>query len=283
MNLANLLEMEMNKMESSLEKGRNFEKEVVTILRTLGAEVKHDIGIAGNQIDILAIEKTQSGSTIKTIVECKAFKKLVGLNSINKFAGIFLLLKQRNLADKAMIVSKSGFTRKAREAAETHSIELKEIEDLQHEIIGKETQVTMADKDIDTDEHHKSKRIFVLMPFGQEFDDVYIFGIREVAEDLGLIVERADEIEDTGEIIEMIREHIKEADLIIADTTGLNPNVMYEVGFSHGLDKTTILICRTQQSLPFDIKGTNHIMYESIVDLRERLKRRLSQITNDLR
>jgi hypothetical protein len=66
-----------------------------------------------------------------------------------------------------------------------------------------------------------------------------------------------------------------------ADTTSRNPNVFYEVGYAHALKIPTILICREGAEIPFDVKAVNHIIYASIVDLRERLERRLRSMLND--
>ena len=76
---------------------------------------------------------------------------------------------------------------------------------------------------------------FVLMPFANNFTDVFTNGIhptiRKIEENYGLdiIVRRADEI-ITKEIVKEIIESIKKADFIIADITNLNPNVIWEVG-----------------------------------------------------
>ena len=90
-------------------------------------------------------------------------------------------------------------------------------------------------------------------------------------------MDRADDLEHQGEIIDEIREAIRTYDVILADTTGANPNVCYEVGFAHALDRPTILICQTGEKLPFDLRGTNHLMYRNILDLREPLREKLAQ------
>jgi nucleoside 2-deoxyribosyltransferase len=113
------------------------------------------------------------------------------------------------------------------------------------------------------------------MPFTPEFNDIYILGIRETAEKLGIVVERADSIEHNESIPDVIRREIEECDVVVADTTQHNPNVFYEVGLAHGIGKKTILICRDVNSIPFDLGAINHIVYSSIVELREKLKARL--------
>jgi hypothetical protein len=98
------------------------------------------------------------------------------------------------------------------------------------------------------------------MPFAPEFNDIYILGILEVAEQLGMVVERVDSIEHNQSIPDVIREKIIRADAVIADTIQPNPNVFYEVGLAHGVQKQTILICRNAGDIPFDIAAINHVV-----------------------
>jgi Restriction endonuclease len=115
----------MNKLGTALE------EEVAQYFRERGAtKVAHDIEIMGNQIDVVATEQTPAGTMINTIVECKDLGKPVGVTPVNKFATIYRLLKQNNLADAAWIVSSQGFSRPARKAAEEVGITLLDIKDL---------------------------------------------------------------------------------------------------------------------------------------------------------
>src|ERR1043166_8436428 len=100
-----------------------FERKVASIFRTLGADVQHNVSLAGNQIDILVTEKTATGASVRTAVECKYFRKLVGLHTVNAFAGLVALLKDRELIHKAALVAKSGFTQQARLAPQAHMID----------------------------------------------------------------------------------------------------------------------------------------------------------------
>ena len=130
-----------------------------------------------------------------------------------------------------------------------------------------------------TQQHSKS--IFVVMPFSKEFDDAYTLGIREVAEKLGFVVERADSIEHNGQILEVIQEKIRACDVVVADATFQNPNVFYEIGYSHAFQKPTVLISRADESVPFDLRTINHIFYETIVELRQKLERHLTHMFDD--
>jgi len=268
-------------------KGYEFEREVAAIFRTLGAKVVHEVALAGNQIDVLATEQTRSGAPVRMAIECKSYSKPVGVDVINSFASVSYLLKQRGLIDKAAVVSANGFTKQAREAARAHEIELFELADIQQRVQGSEQAVRQAELAVDSEHRElarspsRPRRLFVVMPFLQEFDDVYILGIRDVAERLGLVVERADDIEHNGGILEVILDRIAKCDAVVADTTGRNPNVFYEIGRSHALGKPTILISRAGQDIPFDLRSVNHILYQTLVDLREKLERRLRALISE--
>ena len=73
------------------------------------------------------------------------------------------------------------------------------------------------------DEHTSS--IFVIMPFANQFTDVYNKGIKSLARKMELDCVRADEIFRSKPIMEDILRYIYKSQIIIADTTGRNPNV----------------------------------------------------------
>lgn len=120
--------------------------------------------------------------------------------------------------------------------------------------------------------------IIVLMPFKTELDDIYEIGIREVCEGLGARCERLDrQVYRDATIHERIASQIIAADLVIADVTDCNPNVLYEVGFAHALGKHVVLLIQDAAQIPFDLKPRNHIVYGGrIVTLREELRRHVS-------
>lgn len=121
---------------------------------------------------------------------------------------------------------------------------------------------------------------FVLMPFDSAFDDVYRLGVKAAAEEQGIFAERVDEqIFHNQGILSRIYDQIKAADVIIADMTGQNPNVFYEVGYAHALEKTCVLLTADAADIPFDMKHHRHIVYgSSILTLRERLIKDLEVI-----
>jgi len=114
---------------------------------------------------------------------------------------------------------------------------------------------------------------FVLMPFGPVFDtyyaDIYVPALREA----GMRVTRADSLYASVPILDDIREGIANADLLLADLTGRNPNVFYELGHAHALGKAVILTAQSLEDLPFDLRHLRTIIYStSRVDWAERLR-----------
>lgn len=107
------------------------------------------------------------------------------------------------------------------------------------------------------------KTAFILMPFADNFSDVYKFLISESLENAGYAVKRADDIKSQKNIIGDIIGGIIDCDLIVADLTGANPNVYYELGIAHALNKKVILITQEIDELPFDLRSYRVIGYST--------------------
>lgn len=108
---------------------------------------------------------------------------------------------------------------------------------------------------------------FVLMPFSKDFNNYYTYGIKESCKDAGAHCERVDEQTYNETILERIYNQINKADLIIADMTGKNPNVFYEVGYAHALNKPTVLLTQDAKDIPFDLQSYPHIVYNKDIDV----------------
>ena len=78
------------------------------------------------------------------------------------------------------------------------------------------------------------------------------------------MVEHSDAIHPGAVLTVAILGAIREADLIIADVTRQDPNVLYELGFAEALRKPTILLVSIQSGsgLPSDLTGLQYIMYD---------------------
>ncbi len=124
---------------------------------------------------------------------------------------------------------------------------------------------------------------FVLMPFDAAFDDIYKFGIKEPASELGVLAERVDEQIFSEGILDRIYRQIDVADIIIADMTDQNANVFYEVGYAHAKEKLCILLTSNPGDIPFDLKHKRHIVYDrSIKNLKNQLIKDLDWAKNEI-
>jgi len=114
------------------------------------------------------------------------------------------------------------------------------------------------------------------MPFDEDFDDVYQLGIKAACDEAGAYCERVDEQIFQETILQRIYNQIAKADIIVADMTGRNANVFYEVGYAHAIGKTTILLTKKAEDIPFDLKHFPHIVYGTkITSLRNDLIHRV--------
>lgn len=106
------------------------------------------------------------------------------------------------------------------------------------------------------------KLIFVLMPFSQDMKLVYQKIQQVVIQEHGLFCVRGDDLYTTGIIVEEIWNKIQEAQIIIADATGKNPNVFYEMGLAHALGKNVIILTQHIDDIPFDLRHRRMIVYD---------------------
>ena len=105
--------------------------------------------------------------------------------------------------------------------------------------------------------------IFMLMPFKEELTRIYEKFIKKPLENMGYIIKRSDNFFKSSPIIDDILESIENADIIIADLTGNNPNVFYELGRAHEKNKVVIQICQKGQKIPFDLGYIRTIIYDN--------------------
>jgi hypothetical protein len=125
------------------------------------------------------------------------------------------------------------------------------------------------------------KECFVVMPIGAEaafeaFHDRYERIIKRAVESVEIDGQRAftcirgDEVAQSGSITEDLFLRLHRASTVIVDLTGLNPNVLYELGVRHALRSGTIVIAEHGTRLPFDIAGLRVITYDDRVGAESR-------------
>lgn len=142
---------------------------------------------------------------------------------------------------------------------------------------------------------------FVIMPFGDKkttpdqadmFDHIYYEWIKPSIESYiesksghPLHCSRADTSHKPEEIVGHIVQQLATADIVIADLTRANPNVLYELGVRHALRGNAILLCQDLADVPFDLRGLRVIVYEfsapGMVSLRKALLCALDEVIGE--
>lgn len=109
---------------------------------------------------------------------------------------------------------------------------------------------------------------FVVSPIGEAGTDVRTAADQTLkhlirkALDADFRVDRGDADSNPGNITPRIIGAIQEADLVVADLSGLNANVFYELAIAHGYDIPTVLIQRETEKIPFDVKDMRTVRYD---------------------
>lgn len=95
--------------------------------------------------------------------------------------------------------------------------------------------------------------VFVIAPFNEDFLALYD-EIRETFKE-NFEFTNAGDLDNQQNILQDIVEGIHQADVVIADLTGLNANVFYELVLAHAMNKKVVIITQDINELPFDIKS----------------------------
>lgn len=108
----------------------------------------------------------------------------------------------------------------------------------------------------------QENQAFVIMPFGPRWSKVVWETVRSALKETGFSCIRADE-QYGHQVLEDIWRGICEATIVIADVTGRNPNVYYELGIAHVLGRRVILLTQDAADIPFDTRVYRHISYKN--------------------
>lgn len=129
----------------------------------------------------------------------------------------------------------------------------------------------------DVNKKIKNKKVFVLTPFHNRYENTYML-IANICNKVGLNCSRGDEEFIRGGVLSHIIKEIANASIIIANIDGRNPNVFYEMGIAHTLDKDVIIISSSIDSVPFDLSSQRLIIWKTGEDLAEQLTSTLTKV-----
>src|SRR5262245_57913520 len=104
---------------------------------------------------------------------------------------------------------------------------------------------------------------FVVMPFHALFETEYQRVLKPAIEGTGLECVRGDEIYSRAAIINDIWQSLRQSRVVVAELSGQNPNVMYEIGLAHAIGKPVIVLTRNQEDVPFDLKGLRYLFHDT--------------------
>lgn len=130
------------------------------------------------------------------------------------------------------------------------------------------------------------RRCFVVSPIGdagtdirKNADQLYQHIIKPVCEKCGFNAQRVDELNTSGSITQEILEALNDYELVIADLTGHNPNVFFEIGYRTKSQKPIIHLKRKNEIIPFDVSTIRTFEYDlTDLDMVTATKDRLEQV-----
>lgn len=127
------------------------------------------------------------------------------------------------------------------------------------------------------------KTCFIACPIGSEdsedrkrSDKLLKYILQPVLKKLDYEIIRADQIQSAGKITTQVLQSLYDADIVIGDLTGVNPNVMYEIGIRHALHRPFIHVMEKGRTLPFDIYDIRTVFYDFEIENLDTLKEQLN-------
>jgi hypothetical protein len=105
---------------------------------------------------------------------------------------------------------------------------------------------------------------FAMMPFEPLFDEYHRTVFVPAIEDAGLTARRSDDVNSHhGTVSGDIRTLVMQSAVCMADLTGSNLNVLYEIGLAHGLDKPVVLLAQSPEDVPMELHGRRIVYYRT--------------------
>jgi hypothetical protein len=137
-----------------------------------------------------------------------------------------------------------------------------------------------------------NKPCFVISPIGENgseirkrADQVFKHVIEPAVGNCGYDAVRADKISEPGMITSQVIQHIVDDQLVIADLTGSNANVFYELAIRHAIRKPLVQLIQKGEKIPFDVAGmrtipVDHKDLDSVDEARTEIEKQIRAIEN---
>ena len=110
---------------------------------------------------------------------------------------------------------------------------------------------------------NESRKAFVLMPFKEPYNSYYPAIFKPGLQAAGFDdVSRADDLFTPRPVMLDIQQSIIDADLVLCDMSERNPNVFYELGICHTLNKPVLLLAQSLEDVPFDVRHLRVLLYD---------------------
>jgi hypothetical protein len=134
------------------------------------------------------------------------------------------------------------------------------------------------------------KECFFIAPIGDDgseirerTDKLMEYIVDEAVSDYDYSVTRADQMDQPGSITNQIIEKTVNSELVIADLTGHNPNVFYELAVRHATGEPCLQLIKSSDSIPFDISDLRTIQYGLGVEEADRAREQIRSQLEALR
>jgi hypothetical protein len=117
----------------------------------------------------------------------------------------------------------------------------------------------------------KKNKVFVAMPFSDDYKDSYEYGVKLILEQKAIEYYKADNEISNKDIWCKVCKEIQSCGKVIANISGLNPNVMLELGLAYGLGKEVIVIKDKKTTAITDLGSIEYIEYAHAGELQQTL------------